>query len=183
MIITFVRHTSVDVAPGTCYGQSDVPLKQSFNEEAEIVRKKLIKKVKSPLKVYTSPLSRCTRLAEYCGFPDAIRDARLMELNFGEWEMQRYESIKDPRLQEWFDNWFETPATGGESLRDQLERVRNFIDEICGQDDGNVIVFTHGGVIALARYIAGLSDKGTLFSAQPGYGEVITLEITEQGRP
>lgn len=179
MRITFVRHTSVDVAPGTCYGQSDVPLKPSFKEEAEIVRKKLIKEAKAPFKVFTSPLSRCTRLAEYCGFPDAVRDPRLMELNFGEWEMQRYDAISDPRIQEWYDNWFEAPATGGESLRDQLERVRNFIDEIKECDKENAIVFTHGGVIALARYIAGLSEKETLFSGQPGYGEITTLNLQE----
>ena len=177
MEIIFVRHTSVDVAPGTCYGQSDVPLNESFQQEAEAVRQQLLSKAEHPLRVYTSPLFRCTRLAEYCGFPDAIRDCRLMELNFGEWEMQRYDSIADPRLGEWYEYWFDMPTPGGESLRDQLERVRDFIDEIRGCGCGNAIVFTHGGVIALARYIAGLSDKETLFSGQPEYGEIITIEM------
>ncbi len=72
MEIIFVRHTSVDVAPGTCYGQSDVPLNESFQQEAEAVRQQLLSKAEHPLRVYTSPLFRCTRLAEYCGFPDAI---------------------------------------------------------------------------------------------------------------
>ena len=75
MEIIFVRHTSVDVAPGTCYGQSDVPLNESFQQEAEAVRQQLLSKAEHPLRVYTSPLFRCTRLAEYCGFPDAIRDS------------------------------------------------------------------------------------------------------------
>ena len=30
----FIRHTSVDVAPGVCYGRSDVPLSDTFEEEA-----------------------------------------------------------------------------------------------------------------------------------------------------
>ena len=39
MKVYLVRHTSVDVAPGTCYGQTDVPLRASFQEEAEACKK------------------------------------------------------------------------------------------------------------------------------------------------
>lgn len=41
MKVYLVRHTSVDVAPGTCYGQTDVPLRASFQEEAEACKKAL----------------------------------------------------------------------------------------------------------------------------------------------
>ena len=41
MKVYLVRHTSVDVAPGTCYGQTDVPLRASFQEEAEVCKKAL----------------------------------------------------------------------------------------------------------------------------------------------
>ncbi len=40
MKIHIVRHTAVDVE-GLCYGQTDVPLKGSFEQEAEIVKQKL----------------------------------------------------------------------------------------------------------------------------------------------
>lgn len=39
MKVYLVRHTSVDVAPGTCYGQTDVPLRASFQEEAEACKR------------------------------------------------------------------------------------------------------------------------------------------------
>ena len=104
MQITLVRHTTPDVPVGTCYGQSDVPLRASFEEEAEVVRRRLSGMAFDA--VYTSPLSRCTRLAHFCGYPDAIQDKRLMEINFGVWEMQRYENIVDPRLQDYYaDYW------------------------------------------------------------------------------
>ena len=45
------------------------------------------------------------KLAEFCGYPDAIRDNRLKEINFGAWEMQSYDDITDPKLQEWFDDY------------------------------------------------------------------------------
>lgn len=35
MKIVLVRHTSVGVRKGTCYGWSDVPLAESFPEEAQ----------------------------------------------------------------------------------------------------------------------------------------------------
>ena len=99
MKVYLIRHTSVNVIPGTCYGQSDVPLNASFPEEAEQTRKQLEGLVFDH--VYTSPLSRAVKLATYCGYPDATRDDRLMEINFGDWEMQRFDEITDPLINEW----------------------------------------------------------------------------------
>ncbi|WP_373835828.1 histidine phosphatase family protein, partial [Bacteroides heparinolyticus] len=86
MEIILIRHTSVDVPPGVCYGQTDVPLKATFKEEASVTAENL--KEYFPFEhVYTSPLTRCVRLASFCGYPDAEHDNRLMEINFGSWEM------------------------------------------------------------------------------------------------
>ena len=41
MIVTLIRHTSVAVAPGICYGQSDVDVAASFADEAAAVRQRL----------------------------------------------------------------------------------------------------------------------------------------------
>ena len=89
MKVYLVRHTSVDVPKGISYGQTDVPLKSSFEEEASLTRKNLDGLTFD--QVYCSPLSRCTRLAAFCGYPEAIRDARLKELNFGDWEMKSWD--------------------------------------------------------------------------------------------
>ena len=120
--IVWVRHTSTDVQPGTCYGQTDVPLKTSFEEEALECIKHLNKY--SFEKAYTSPLSRCMKLARFCGFEKAVIDERLMEMNFGDWEMQRYDEIEDPYLQEWFNDYIHLPAPNGESFEMQYARKR-----------------------------------------------------------
>lgn len=39
MEIYLVRHTSVDVPAGYAYGQTDVPLRPSFEDEAEAVKR------------------------------------------------------------------------------------------------------------------------------------------------
>ena len=71
-------------------------------------------------------MSRCMELARFCGYADAVKDDRLKEMNFGEWEMKAYDDIRDPRLQEWFDDYINVAPTGGESVSDQKERLESF---------------------------------------------------------
>ena len=52
MNIYIVRHTSVDVKPGTCYGQTDVALRPSFTDEAEKVKENLGKIMSSGVDFY-----------------------------------------------------------------------------------------------------------------------------------
>ncbi len=177
MKLILVRHTSVDIPKGICYGQTDVPLKETFAEEAKHVKAQLEKECPKPVAVYTSPLSRCTKLAAFCGYPDAIKDARLLEMNFGEWEMQSYDSISDPNLELWYDDWFNVPATKGESLRNQFDRVFDFLNEIKNNEVGEALIFTHGGVITLAKHICKVVDFENMFSFQPHYGEITGLEF------
>ncbi len=174
MKVILVRHTSVGVPPGTCYGQTDVPLRSTFLEEAEAVHRQLAGY--GPFdKVYTSPLSRCTRLADYCGHADAVHDVRLLELDFGIWEMQRYDEIRDPRLAAWYADYLHVPATGGESFAGQLHRVSCFLDELRGKDYRRVAVFTHGGVMACAQVYAGLVRPEEAFGRVPSYGGIFPI--------
>ncbi len=123
-----VRHTAVAVAAGTCYGRSDVPLRESFAEEAAAVLRRL--QGERFDQVWSSPLGRCTRLAAFCGYADARRDDRLRELDFGAWEMQRFDAIRDPQLRRWYDDWIHERPTGGESFADQCRRVGEFLEEV-----------------------------------------------------
>ncbi len=182
--LTLVRHTSVDVAPGICYGQTDVPLKSTFPEEAAVVKRYLDGKRFG--RVFTSPLSRCVRLAGFCGYGDtAVRDNRLMEMDFGEWEMQRYDEIKDPRMQEWYADYFNVPATGGESFADQRDRIVSFLRQISeeGSDaDGSIedmLIFTHGGVILQMMMLSGLVTRENAFASQPPYGGIVTMNLPQ----
>ena len=55
MEIYLVRHTSVDIPAGYAYGQTDVPLRPSFEDEAEAVKKNLSGHTFD--KVWSSPLN------------------------------------------------------------------------------------------------------------------------------
>ena len=176
MEVILIRHTTPDVPVGTCYGQTDVPLKETFEEEADTAKAAL--EACGPVDhACTSPLSRCTRLAAFCGYAHAERDPRLMELNFGAWEMQRFDDISDPHLEEWYADPINTPVTGGESFMMQYLRVSNFLDELRQKPYGRVAVFAHGGVLVSAQVYAGLVTPETAFSALPPFGGLVRIEL------
>jgi len=176
MEVILIRHTAVDVPTGTCYGQTDVPLKPSFEEEAAVTRAAL--EAFGPVDhAYTSPLSRCTRLAAFCGYPDAERDPRILEIDFGEWEMMLFDDISDPHLQEWYADHIHTPVTGGESFMMQYQRVSNFLDELRGKPWRRVAVFAHGGVLVSAQVYAGMVTPEAAFAALPPFGGLIQITL------
>src|ERR1700760_3057701 len=87
--IYLIRHTTPAVAKGICYGQTDLDITESFPEEDDIIRRLLPADIGL---VYSSPLTRCTRLAEDL-FPDhsISLEPHLMEVFCGEWEMRHWD--------------------------------------------------------------------------------------------
>lgn len=182
MEIYLVRHTSVNVPTGYVYGQTDVPLNDTFEEEASEVKSKLEQIQASDghsfEKVWCSPLTRCVRLATYCGYPDAIRDDRLKEINFGAWEMKSWDEIAaDSRSKAWFADWLHVKVPGGESFMEQYLRVSNFLEEIKKEPYQKVCLFAHGGVLTCARVGAGEYKLEDAFKHVPPYGAVIRLLV------
>lgn len=172
MKIYLIRHTAVGISPGICYGQTDVPLKESFEREAEIVKTNLDQI--EPSVIFSSPLSRCTRLAAYCGFKKPVLDNRVMELNFGDWEGQEWDKID---MSVWETDWVNPPAPNGESFMDMYNRIWSFFDELKEKKYNNVFVFTHGGVISCARVYFEQADINETFDLMPKYGEIVEFTL------
>ena len=177
MKVTLIRHTSVAVEPGIVYGFTDVDTAPTFPEEAERVARSIGGEVFDA--VYHSPLSRCRKLAAACGFADSVPDTRLKEMNFGHWEMQRWEAIKDPVLEKWYKDWVNIPAGGGESFRDQLHRVSQFLDELKSRAFRNVCLFVHSGVVRCALIYAGRLTVENAFSVDIPFGSRTDIELKE----
>jgi len=174
MKLTAIRHTSVDVPSSICYGFTDVALESSFPSEAETVKNQLTGKTFD--KVYSSPLSRCTLLAEYCGYVP-ILDSRLKELNFGDWEMKSWMEIDKQEAAAWFSDWIDYPAKNGESYRMMQKRVNAFMDELKSSDAQSVCLFTHGGVIRLIYTYLGVFQIETSFEFPVEYGQIFNFDI------
>lgn len=175
MEIYLVRHTSVNVAPGTCYGWSDVDVRSSFEEEA-IQTKRQIESISFD-QVFTSPLKRAKMLAAYCGYPNAVVDFRLIEYNFGDWELKNYDSLfmEDPYFREWCDDYVHLRSPNGESLLDQQSRVASFLSAMKEKGYQKICAFCHGGVLAIGRSICTGTSLATSFSDIPPYGSVLHL--------
>ena len=176
MEVLLIRHTSVAVPPGTCYGQTDVAVADTFEQEAAVT-KQTLQQYGAIEKAYSSPLTRARKLAAYCGYPDAETDPRLLEMAMGDWEMRRYEEISDPYIKEWYSNYLHLPTPHGESFMDQRQRVSAFLDELRTKPYRRVAIFAHGGVLACAAIYGGLYAMEAAWDNLTPYGGIIRIEI------
>ena len=81
-------------------------------------------------------------------------DDRLKEMNFGDWEEQRWDAIDRELLDDWAANFEHARAHGGESVAQFVARVRAWFDAFAlTRELSPAYVVTHAGVI---RVIASL---------------------------
>lgn len=176
MIVYIVRHTSVDVPYDIFYGQTDVPVREkTFVEEATRVKEKIA--TLSFDAVFTSPLTRCVRLATFCGYGDAMRDERLKELNFGDWEWVFVYELHSPEVENWFKHQIEQPTPNGESFIDMKARLMQFISEQKAKGYQRICLFAHGGIHLCAQMLHGRTFEDDVFMHLPPYGSVIEYEF------
>ncbi|WP_196890331.1 alpha-ribazole phosphatase [Aureivirga marina] len=171
MEIKLIRHTTPDIGKGICYGQSDIPLKKTFNEEAKIVLEKLGSS--SGFKVYSSPLKRCTYLAEKIN-PEFTISKSLLEMNFGDWEMKPWNSIPRESSEAWMQDFVHVKVPNGESYIELYTRVISFLNTIISKNE-NAIFVTHSGVIrSILAHITDLKLKDS-FTFDIPFGSVISI--------
>jgi len=145
MDLFLIRHPRPDVAPGLCYGRSDVGL--AVPPEADARR--LAALLPGGCAIHSSPLQRALRLAEALG-PTRI-DTRLAEIDFGEWEMQPYDGLR-AQLDAWAADPLGFRPPGGETAAEMAGRAQAACTEILRQASGPVAIVAHGGPL---RAIAG----------------------------
>ena len=176
MELYLIRHTAPAIAAGVCYGQADVAPAQSFAREAAAVRAKLAG-VAADI-CFSSPLSRCSRLAEALGHPAPHHDPRLQELDFGAWELQPWAAIPRAELDLWGQEYVDRAPPGGETFRALHARAAAFLRELAGMHTaGAVLAVTHAGVIrALLAEVLGLPLQDS-FRFHLDYGGVTRLDL------
>ena len=158
MTLWLVRHAQPLIAPGICYGATDVPADAAATQT---VAHALALALPQGTRVMSSPLQRCERLVQSVqGLrPDLTckTDARLVEMDFGTWEGQRWDAIDRAEVDAWtaaFETW---RCGGGECVRDVMARVASAWDDAhdATLDLPQPIAWiTHAGVIRAATLIA-----------------------------
>lgn len=145
MEIYLIRHTKIIYPPNTCYGQSNLEVADSFEEEFNAIKNKLPDL--SKFKFYSSPLKRCTKLASKLSSQNFSTDDRLKELNFGNWELKSWDQIDRATFDQWKQDYVNFKIPNGESLFQLSERSSKFFDYIKNQPDESIAIITHAGVI------------------------------------
>jgi len=146
--LRFLRHTTPDVAKGTCYGRTDLGLAPSF--EAELGR--VLSALPEASAIVSSPLQRCRTLAERVaavrGQPVLILEG-LIEMDFGAWEMTPWSDIPRDELDLWASDFMGARPHGGESVRMLQDRVGETLEGL----SADTLVVTHSGVIRAAAAV------------------------------
>ena len=178
MEIYLVRHTETVCEKGICYGQSDVNIVEPF----EAVFKNIISKLPSEAIIFSSPLKRCVVLAKYIQGNiktiSYLEDKRLMEMNFGDWEMKNWNDILPEQLNPWMEDFVNIPASNGESFVELHHRTKTFIlDLVSRETDKPIIVVCHAGIIrSILCHFSSLPLKDA-FQNKADFGEVIKIEV------
>ncbi|MDR2240993.1 MAG: alpha-ribazole phosphatase family protein [Zoogloeaceae bacterium] len=142
MELFLIRHPPPAVPEGTCYGRSDIGLAAPPAASAARLRGLL----PDGIPVYTSPLMRCRSLAEALS-PAPVTDARLVEMDFGEWELQRWDDIERAAFDAWAADILDSAPPGGESAAAMLARALDFFDELRRGGAPAAAVVSHAGLL------------------------------------
>ena len=174
-----VRHTRPAIEAGICYGRMDLDLAPTWPLDFE----ECLARIPAAARIFSSPSSRCRRLAEALGRRDRVDvgvDMRLAEIDFGRWEGRYWDDIPRDDIDRWAADTVGYAPGGGESLRMLWERVLAWRGEMLqgfrgGRSAGDTVIVSHHGPLrALAAQWDGKS-MASLFDYHIPWGGMRTL--------
>ncbi|WP_428390954.1 histidine phosphatase family protein [Lichenicoccus sp.] len=144
-MVALLRHPAVRIAPGICYGRTDVPLADGWRQSIPALAASLA--TIAAQHIWSSPSSRCATLADALGSRLTLPvtcDEHLTELDFGAWEGRAWDALPRHDLDLWAMDPFAFRPPGGERGADLIARVSGFAAQlrIAAQP---CIVVSHGG--------------------------------------
>jgi alpha-ribazole phosphatase len=176
-----VRHPQPDVAPGLCYGASDVAVAET--EIARVHASLRAAGLPGDLPVYSSPLQRCALLAHRLQAATLSFDARLAEMNFGHWELQSWDAIPRAEVDAWAADLLHYRPGGAESVLEVAHRVTAFLVDLRQANHSEALLICHAGTIRLLSAMRdGLPlEQAALDAAckphRIAYGELVMLDV------
>lgn len=158
---------------GGVAGSSDIALSERGREAVTQLAATLAQLATAPQAWYCSPMLRTRqssallrqhwmpassgddanhRLAT--SLPEESPDARLVELDFGDWEGMTWAEVHSRHgdlMRAWAEDWVNRAPPGGERFSDQAQRCRAWLAEASEQlaevEEASAVVVTHGGSI------------------------------------
>lgn len=145
-------------------GMTDIELSDEGLRQAECAAKRF-KNIKID-KIYASPLKRAMKTAEKIAAEkglEIISEDDFREIHFGEWEGKTVPELTE-KYGESYTNFIREPHKygfpGEGSVENVINRIKPGIDRLIAEDEGNVLIVSHGGIIRLMiMYIMGLDSS------------------------
>jgi alpha-ribazole phosphatase len=158
MKLILVRHPQPEVAAGICYGSTDLAVSPQQREAVLHALHALLATLPATVALYSSPLRRCADLASqlHAQRPECTLafDPRLVEMDFGAWEMRAWDDIPRQQIDDWAADLINYRPGGGENVLTMTARVADFYGTIQRQRH-DAVVICHAGTI---RLMAALHD-------------------------
>lgn len=182
-----IRHGETDMnSKGVYYGWTDCGLSEKGVMQAEELAD-ILQNVDFDAVISSSLIRSVVTAVIVSGYTpdDIIKDDRLRELNFGDWEGMHQIEIKEKHKEIW-DNWSKdwknVAPPRGESFFEIYIRVKSSIEDILKEYKGKrvLIVSHHGTMRIIPMILLGLtSDAYWSFTAEQGrYSQ---YDIDEKG--
>lgn len=175
MKLFLIRHPEPDVDPGICYGHTDLALKRSPKPCARRISSLL----PPEFRLFSSPLRRALELAQCLGTPET--DARLLEMNFGEWENRSFDEFR-LQVEDWAKHPLDYCPPKGESGRQVASRVWDFYKtrlQSCAEE--SVVIIGHSGPLRLLiAQLLGL-ELQAMHALNLQFSKLCELEIAPAG--
>jgi broad specificity phosphatase PhoE len=179
--IAFLRHGPTDWnEEGRIQGRIDMPLSAAGRMKMAGL---LPPAGFETARAFTSPLGRARETATLLGYRDAIADVRLAEHHWGEWEGLTREEILARDGADAFaraGSAVDFTPKGGESTRDLLARVADFLRDVA-RADAPAVAIAHRGVLRSAYTLATGWDMATPMPAKLDLSAVLVLEVDPDG--
>lgn len=156
MKLWLLRHARVELEAGLCYGASDVPASADLTRQAAETAAALLP---PGLPLWVSGLGRAQQLARELTTlrPDLgrpVTDTRLNEMDFGRWELQRWDAMPRAAFDVWMADFAHHRFGGAESTQQLIQRVADALDDLRESATSEAVWITHAGVIRAAQFVA-----------------------------
>ncbi len=177
----FLRHPTPDIAPGICYGRTDMDIAEIGHSE---IAQALLDT--PPLtRIIASPALRCRKLALQLAEREDLKpqyDERLWEMNMGDWEGLAWRDIDRDKTEIWLQDTHNNSTPNGECFREVEQRVNQCIAEIITNiasdndlDHNQIAIICHASPIRATQMAwEGLSFRQA-FSQSPPYATPIII--------
>lgn len=188
MNLCIVRHGETEWnAARRLQGQHDIPLSEKGIEQARELGKKLASEFpKRFVALYCSPLARARQTAQHIGMEIGLAPVPIQGLHevcLGAFETHTWEEVKAdmPEAFEDFNaNMRFSKLHGGESMQEVASRALDALAEIMERHsdaEGDVLIVSHGAVIASIRTLASDGDMNDMRTFIPHNAELVELTL------